>query len=108
MKRFVGLMLQRDRLGDVPDVLREFRVLVDEYHGVQTAEVVSAYPLDDAQRQLISSRLAAEVGTRVHLDERVDPDIIGGVIARVGDRVFDGSVRGRLERLRRTLAGSAR
>lgn len=107
MKRFLALLLQRDRLGVAPEVLTGFRRLVNEHRGIQTAEVASAFPLDDEQRRGLERRLAAEFGSRVRLDEQVDPSLIGGIVARVGDRVIDGSVRGCLERLRRVLARPA-
>jgi F-type H+-transporting ATPase subunit delta len=60
-------------------------------------------PIDERQMSLIASRLTQRVGKAVQVEARVDPSIMGGVVAQIGDDVFDGSVRGRLERLRRSL-----
>jgi F-type H+-transporting ATPase subunit delta len=76
--------------------------------GIITADVTTAIPLDRELEQVIAQRLAAHLGreaNKVSIRSRVDPSIIGGVVARVGDQVIDDSVRGRIERLRRTLEG---
>ena len=63
----------------------------------------TALPLDDGQRAEIAARLRALTGEQVEMDETVDPDLIGGVAVRIGDRLYDASVRSRLERLRARL-----
>jgi F-type H+-transporting ATPase subunit delta len=71
--------------------------------------VTTATPLDDAAQRLVAERLGTYLGRpadRIAIQARVDPSIIGGVVARVGDTLIDDSVRGRLERLRRTLASA--
>jgi F-type H+-transporting ATPase subunit delta len=67
------------------------------------AQVTTAVPIDERQKAVIASRLARRLGKTVTLETKIDPAILGGVVAQVGDNVIDGSVRGRLERLRRTL-----
>jgi F-type H+-transporting ATPase subunit delta len=87
----------------VPEIATQFRRLLNEYRGIAVAQVTTAVPIDDRQKAVIASRLGRRLGKTVTLEERVDPSILGGVIAQVGDTVIDGSIRGRLERLRRTL-----
>ena len=82
-----------------------FAELARQAKGVALAEVVSAVPLTDADRQLVASWLEHHIGGSVEIHDRVDPEIIGGILARVGDRLIDSSVRGRLEALRRQLEG---
>ena len=103
VQRFLAILAHRDRLELVPEIATQFRRLVNEHRGIAVALVTTAIPIDDRQKAVIASRLGRRLGKTVVLEERVDPSILGGVIAQVGDTVIDGSIRGRLERLRRTL-----
>lgn len=80
-----------------------FRRLLNEHRGIAVAQVTTAIPIDERQKAVIASRLGRRFGKTVVLEPRVDPAILGGVIAQIGDTVIDSSIRGRLERLRRTL-----
>lgn len=106
VQRFLDLLLRRDRLQLVPQIAERLRELIAEARGIERARVVTAVPLGERERQLLAQRLAAFAGKRVILEEEVDPSLIGGVVAQIGDQVLDGSVRGRLEQLRRVLAGT--
>lgn len=101
--RFLAILAHRDRLELVPEIAQVFRRLLNEYRGVAVAQVTTAVPIDERQKATIASRLGQRVGKTVTVEMRVDPSILGGVIAQIGDNVLDGSVRGRLERLRRAL-----
>jgi F-type H+-transporting ATPase subunit delta len=103
------ILLQRDRMAVAPQILAEYDRLLDEARGIKRAIVTTAVPLGDAERRAIAAQLQAMTGAQdVQIETRVDPDIIGGVVARVGDRLIDGSVRTRLVQLKRTLADAAR
>jgi F-type H+-transporting ATPase subunit delta len=109
VRNFLRILVERDRLDEVPGIVDALRDLINARRGIITAEVTTAVPLDSQMERLVAQRLATYLGRdaqQVSLRSRVDPSIIGGVVARVGDQVIDDSVRGRLERLRRTLAGS--
>ena len=82
----------------------EFRALADAHNGVARAEVVTAVPIQDAERQRVTQLLGELVGAKIEATERVDPEIVGGIIARVGDHLIDGSVRTRLADMRAALA----
>lgn len=82
----------------------QFELLYNNYRGQDIAHVTSAMPLDDASRASITRQLETITGKRIILREQVDPALLGGVIARVGDTLIDGSVRRRLELLRRQIA----
>jgi F-type H+-transporting ATPase subunit delta len=82
----------------------QFELLYNDYRGQATAQVTSAMPLDDAARASITRQLESVTGKRILLKEQVDSTLLGGVIARVGDTLIDGSVRRRLELLRRQIA----
>jgi F-type H+-transporting ATPase subunit delta len=110
IRNFLHILVERDRLDQVPGILEALRDLINAQRGIITADVTTAVPLDAELQRLVAQRLAAHLGRdpqNVSIRSRVDPSIIGGVVARVGDQVIDDSVRGRIERLRRTLAGSA-
>ena len=100
-------LVQRRAVGIVPQVLEEFQRALDTHQGLQRAEVVTAVPLLDAERNRIAARLAASFGTEVEVAARVDPSLLGGLMVRVGDRVLDGTSRGRLEAMRQSLGEAA-
>jgi F-type H+-transporting ATPase subunit delta len=99
----VGMLLHRDHLDLLPDIARAYRELLNRARGIVTAEVTTAVPLDEAARAELTARLGRYVGQQVQLQLAVDPSLIGGVVARIGDTLLDGSVRGRLDSLRRRL-----
>jgi F-type H+-transporting ATPase subunit delta len=103
VQRFLGILAHRDRLDLVPEIATVFERLVNEHKGIAVAQVTTAVPIDERQKTVIASKLARRLGKTIVLETRVDPNILGGVVAQVGDDVIDGSVRGRLERLRRRL-----
>ena len=104
-RNFVGLLVRRERLELIPQINAALRELIDEARGVEVARVTTAAPLTDDERQLVVARLAERTGKQIRIEEQLDPSIMGGVVAQVGDEIIDGSVRGRLESLRRALAG---
>jgi F-type H+-transporting ATPase subunit delta len=99
----VLLMVRRGRPGAIDRMIERFTELLRRHRGVALAEVRTALPLDDRQRAEIVSRLRALTGSQVEVDERVDPDLIGGIAVRIGDQLYDATVRSRLERLRARL-----
>jgi len=107
VRNFLVLLVRQDRLNLLPDILTTFRALLNEQRGIQVVEVITAEPLEPAERDQVAARLAQHLGHQVVVETRVDPNIIGGLVARVGDKVLDGSVRGRLDRLRAALAQPA-
>ena len=103
----IQLMLRRGRIEDVPRVASEFRRLDNARQGITIATATSAAPLSKDEVAALTSRLEAFTGGRVELDVHVDPSLLGGLVVQVGDRLIDGSVRGRLERLRNQLVSGA-
>jgi len=107
VRSFLHIVAERDRLDEVPGIAEALHDLINKRRGIVTAEVTTAVPLDAQLEQVIAQRLAAFLNRQqqqITIRARVDPSIIGGVVARVGDRLIDDSVRGRLERLRRALS----
>ena len=103
----VLLLLHRGRIELLPRIAAEFKRLDDRRLGISSATATSAAPLEPDEVRALTSRLEQLTGGRVELDLRVDPSILGGLVVRVGDRLIDGSVRGRLERLRNRLVSGA-
>lgn len=106
-RNLVLLLVRRGRIELLPEVATQLRRLYDQRQGIVKATVTSATPLTDAEMTALGERLAGMTGGRVDLSVQVDPAILGGVMVRMGDRLIDGSVRGRLERLRTRLASGA-
>ncbi len=107
VRNLITLLLQRGRIEQLPRVAQEFARLDDERKGVTHATATSAAPLDAKELRALAARLETLVGGRVELETDVDPALLGGLIVRIGDRLIDGSVLGRLERLRNQLASGA-
>lgn len=99
----VGIMLDRKRIELFPALSEAFAARLREHRGTELADVTTAVEIGAAERGLVAERISRHIGKRVELRTNVDPDIIGGVVVRVGDQLFDASVRGKLERLRRAL-----
>jgi F-type H+-transporting ATPase subunit delta len=109
VRNFLYILADRDRLVEVPGILEALVDRVNQQRGVITADVTTAIPLDPELQRTVTQRLGAYLNhdpQRVTIRAHVDPSIIGGVVARVGDTLIDDSVRGRIERLRRTLVAS--
>jgi F-type H+-transporting ATPase subunit delta len=104
----VKLLNQRGRLHLAPEIRARFQEMVDEKRGVAHAVVTTAVPLSDDERRAVEARLSQITGKQVDVTPVVDPAIIGGVVARIGDQLIDGSTRTRLVALKRRLEGIAR
>ena len=100
---FYAYLIDQRRLVDFPGIHAEYARLVDEDSGLVTAAVVTASALDDARQARLRQALSERTGFEVRLEVEVDPSLIGGAIAKVGDLVFDGSIRMQLDQLRANL-----
>ena len=106
-RRLLQLLVARGRIERLPEVAREFRRLYRLREGITQASVTSAAPLTESEVAALTAQLAGMTGGKVEVSLSVDPELLGGVQVRLGDRLIDGSVRGRLERLRSKLASGA-
>jgi F-type H+-transporting ATPase subunit delta len=95
--------VRRGRIELLPRVAAELRRMWEQRQGIVHAVVTSAAPLSQAEGDAVRDKLAAMTGDTVELELQVDPSLLGGVLVHMGDRLIDGSVRGRLERLRARL-----
>lgn len=98
-----SLLVSRGRLGLAQGIAEEYGRLLLAHQGIEPVEVVSAVPLDEVEKERIAQKLSAILGKRVLVKPRVDPGIIGGLIARTEEVLINGSTRARLEALRKNL-----
>lgn len=106
-QNFLGVVLEHDRFPILGEIVEAFELLLNERLGIVVAQVSSARALEDAEKQELEKALRQCTGKRVQMHFSLDPGLIGGVTAQVGSTIYDGSVRGQLERLRAELAGPA-
>ena len=99
----VLLMIRRGRPRAIEPMISHFTALLRSERGIMLAEVRTALPLEDEQRRAVSARLGELTGDQIEMNEVVDESLIGGIAVRIGDRLYDASVRNRLERLRARL-----
>jgi F-type H+-transporting ATPase subunit delta len=107
VRDFVGVISVNRRLRALHDIIRAFATLVAERRGIVTAHVASAHPLNDIQRQQLRARLIEAGYGNVNIQERVEPDLLGGLIVRIGARLYDTSLKSRLQRLQYAMKGAA-
>ncbi len=107
-RNLVTLLSERGRLDLLPGIAREYRRLLQRQRGIVTATVASAAPLTDDELAAVRARVERMSGSAVELETVIDESLIGGLTVRVGDRLLDASVRGRLERLRDQLVAGIR
>jgi len=104
VRNFLGLLMERNRLDLLGEVISTYERLLDEKQGVVRAQVTSALELDSRQQQAVAARLEAVTGKKVRMQVSVDPSLIGGMIAQVGSTIYDGSIRQQLANFRSSLA----
>jgi F-type H+-transporting ATPase subunit delta len=103
LSKLLALLTGRDRLVLMPDLLTAYRDRLLDYRNVVRAEVTTAAPLDAQRVQAIQNGLARLTGRTVTMSTHVNPSLIGGLVARIGSTVYDGSVTRQLERMRERL-----
>jgi ATP synthase F1 delta subunit len=104
VRNFVQLVAEKGRAGELVEMNRELEALVAREQNRLAVELTTAYELSDEDAESIVGAIEKASGRSVEATRSVDPDLIGGIVLKVGSLLADGSVRGRLERLRRELA----
>ena len=102
---FLGVIARNGRKDQLPQVIRFFRRLSAEHRGETTAEVVSARPLSDGQMKQLKAQLKSRAGRDVAIDARTDPEILGGLIVKMGSQMIDSSLKTKLNRLAQAMKG---
>ncbi|HUB16677.1 MAG TPA: F0F1 ATP synthase subunit delta [Acetobacteraceae bacterium] len=107
VRDFVGVIATNRRLRYLREIVRAFANLVADRRGIVTAHVASAHPLSEVQRQQLRARLIEAGYGNVNIVEAVQPDLLGGLVVRVGARLYDTSLKSRLQRLQYAMKGAA-
>ena len=105
IRNFVFVIIDHRRIAILDEIREAFEVLLDVRMGFVRAEVTSAAALDQQRSAGLESELSNLTGKRMRLRFAVDPELLGGVVARIGSTVYDGSLRGQLQQLRKRLTG---
>ena len=102
------LLVHKGRLGIAGDIAQQYDRLLDTHYGIEHVAVTTALPLDDEDRERISSRFGEIIGHKVVIDAQVDPSLVGGIKAKIGDTLIDGSVKSKLGALKKSLVEISR
>jgi len=105
-RNFIAVLIRNDRIAGLDEVLTEFRREVNQRLDIHEAKVVSARRLDEPERRDLEKQIAGLTGGTVEAQYEEDSSLLGGAVVQVGSTVYDGSVRGRLDRLREELTTS--
>ena len=103
IRNFLAVLIDHDRIGAVGEVIKAYRRDMDERQGIYEVQIVSARQLDDAERRQLEAQVGEVAGGLVKAYYREDKRLMGGAIVTIGSTVYDGSVRGRLDRLKEQL-----
>ena len=102
---FLGVLARNGRKRELRPVIRAFRRLAADHRGETTADVITARPLKDDQIEALKQQLRSRAGCDVTIDARVDPDILGGIVVKLGSQMIDASIRTKLNRLAQAMKG---
>lgn len=100
---FIGILVDRDRLPIIEEIIQVYQTFLDERLGIVRARVTSAYSLEPSQQRELAARLERAIGKQIRMEVAVDPSLIGGVVAQVGSTIYDGSVRQQLRAFKNRL-----
>jgi F-type H+-transporting ATPase subunit delta len=102
---FLKVLLQNQRLTELPEINRKFAEILDERAGMVAAIVTTARPVPENAQQKLTEKLAALTKKKVRVNFENDPELIGGLVTRIGSTVYDGSVRNQLQQIKERMAG---
>ena len=100
------LLISRGRLGMIGEIADEYQRLWNSHRGIEIAEVTTAVPLAKEDEEKLARHLGRIVGKKVEIKADINPGVIGGFVARIGDRLLDGSIRSKLAALKKEMAGA--
>ena len=104
-KNFVGVVASNRRLFVLADIIKDYLMVLAGQRGEKTAEVISAKALSDSQKDSITAALQNSVGGKISLNLTVNPELLGGIIVRIGSRMFDSSIQTKMQRLKIAMRG---
>lgn len=103
LRNLLAVMIHNDRIGNVHGVAEAYRIELQERLGIRQAEIVTARELGEKERAALVAEVGKLAGSRIEATFKLDDSILGGTVVRIGSTVYDGSVRGRLARLKEAL-----
>lgn len=103
LRNFIAVITRNNRIAHVHEIAQAYRAELQERQGIRQAEIVTARKLNEQERNSLLAGVGQLAGARVQATFKHDPSILGGTVVRIGSTVYDGSVKGRLERLRDEL-----
>jgi F-type H+-transporting ATPase subunit delta len=103
LRNLLAVLIDNNRIAHVAEVAADWRRILQEQQGIRPAEIVTARELSEEERDALAADVAKLAGAKIDASFRLDKGILGGAVVRIGSTVYDGSVRGRLERLREAL-----
>lgn len=103
LRNFIAVLIKNDRIAHVHEVAAAYRAELQERQGIRQAEIVTARELSEPERKSLLEGVGRLAGARIQATFKLDPSILGGTVVRIGSTVYDGSVKGRLQRLREEL-----
>jgi len=104
VSNFLGTLVDNNRVGALRTIAGVFHEYREEAQGIVPAEVTTAMPLDDGMRERTKNAIEKMMGRKIRLDCKVEPDLIGGAVTKIGSKIYDGSLRSHLIELRRRMA----
>ena len=105
-RRFIGVVAANRRLFALESVIASFRQLLARHRGELTAIVTTAHPLTAEQRAALDAALRRAIGVKLAIETKVEPELLGGLVVRIGSRMFDSSLRSKLQRLQLAMKGA--
>jgi F-type H+-transporting ATPase subunit delta len=103
LRNLLAVLINNDRIGDVREVVQAYRAEMQERQGIRSVEIVTARELSEKDRTGLMTGVGKLAGAEIQASFKLDKSILGGTVVRIGSTVYDGSVRGRLERLKEAL-----
>ncbi|HEY0307120.1 MAG TPA: ATP synthase F1 subunit delta [Acidobacteriaceae bacterium] len=105
VRNFIAVLIAHDRIKAFTEIAEAYAALAETGHGIHEAEITIARPLDEASRNALESKIRSMTGGSVLTTYKEDASLLGGAIIRIGSTVYDGSIRGQLQRLKQQLVG---
>lgn len=106
LRNFLAVLMDHRRIGQINEIAREFREQLDARMGIADAQVNSARALTSGEKKLLETQLAGLTGKTIRARYAENPELLGGAVVRIGSTIYDGSVRGQLEKIREKIAAS--
>ena len=107
LRNFIAVLIDHRRVAALPEIARQFEIDLNERLGLADAEVTSVRELSPPEKQALEARVSQLTGKKVRARYKTDAKVLGGAVVKVGSTIYDGSIRGQLEKLKHELAGTS-